>query len=334
MRIPVRNRRDERSCHTLGQEEILDFRPGQQGGSHVTTRINAQVLFDSQPALRRKGGHHLLQQLDGCGTIASVREDDGGLAVCRFNGAIHPEFGASPIVWCKGGSQLCWHPRLTGISLDRQRSPLIDTDEARPGQRRHIGPNDGPLFSTNSGSCRSASWNQLVWRFHAKPSSSSHSQIVERERWSWHCSHNANCRRSSVHNANGYPSPLGFCTAKSSTWLRTSSVWAGGRPAFGRLYRPATPSALKRFKHSVPEVLLPKPTRIPARAAGTPGWSSRYSIGRARFTTSCRACATRRFSAASLALSSRNLMCFGLVTRPFSALREGYQIILIWRSDH
>jgi len=35
------------------------------------------------------------------------------------------------------------------------------------------------LFSTNSGACCSASWNQLCWRFHSNPSSFIHVQMVE-----------------------------------------------------------------------------------------------------------------------------------------------------------
>ena len=81
--------------------------------------------------------------------------------------------------------------------------------------------------------------------------------MVERERWSWHFSSSATCKRSKVHIAQGYPKLLGFCTAKSTTSLRLLSLWRSGRPGLARFSSPATPSSLKRLTHSLPEALLP-----------------------------------------------------------------------------
>src|SRR5438045_4876502 len=126
---------------------------------------------------------------------------------------MHPDFAPATVIWLKGGSVRSSFPLLPRIGFDGYRSHFIHTNHSRPRAGGEIGRDDAPLFSTNSGSCFSASWNQLCWRFHASPSAASHSQMVESDRWLW-------CR-SKVHNSNGYPKLFGFWVAKLIKALRT-----------------------------------------------------------------------------------------------------------------
>jgi len=141
-----------------------------------------------------------------------------------------------------------------------------------------------PLISTNSGSCLSASWNQLCCRFHLKPSSSIQVQMVESDRWTPCRSRKAVCNRSSVHGSKGYPKERGFCNAKLIKEPRTSWLWTGVRPGRGLSSRPDNPSSLNRLTHIGPMALLLKPTNWPASEAVRSGSSAIDLMMSARWT--------------------------------------------------
>ena len=142
-------------------------------------------------------------------------------------------FKSSPI-----GSQ---YPFFSRICFHRNGSHFVHTNHPSSRQRGRVGCDDAPLFSTNSGSCFSASWNQLSWRFHRNPSPSTHSQIVESDKCTPCRSLKAVCRRSKVHNLKGYPSVSGFCCARLIKALRTLWSWVGGPSGFGSIFQSGNP---------------------------------------------------------------------------------------------
>ena len=175
-----------------------------------------------------KAQHDFLQQLNVTGTIPSGTEQRNGLSGSRLKPAMHPQLPAPSIIWFKGRPVWTQLPFFSRIGLDRNRSHFIHTDHPGAGKRGQVGRYDAPLFSTNSGSCFSASWNQLCWRFHLNPSPSTHSQMVESDKWTPSRSWKAVCKRSNVHNLNGYPSVSGFWVARLIKALRTFWSWVGG----------------------------------------------------------------------------------------------------------
>ncbi len=138
------------------------------------TSVGRQVVFNEQPPIRRELAHHHLYQANMTGAIPSGGCQDRRLAGSRLKSAMHPDLPTPPVVGLKGGPMASGYPFLSGISLHGQRPQFVYADHPRPRWRLHVRRNDGPLFSTNCGSCFSASWNQLCWRFHLNPSSSIH----------------------------------------------------------------------------------------------------------------------------------------------------------------
>ncbi len=150
---------------------------------------------------------YLFQQLNMAGTVPAGAHHDVSLASGWLKGAVHPQLAPAAIIRFKGGSMGSQFPFLARVGFDRQWSQFIDADDPGMGRWAHIGSDVGPLFSANSGSCFSASWNQLCWRFHWNPSSSIQVQIVESDRWTPSRSSEARCSRSSVQSSKGYPWP-------------------------------------------------------------------------------------------------------------------------------
>jgi hypothetical protein len=268
-----------------GNEKHLYLRPCQQSQLGLTTMMSTQIVLDNQQAVSGKLCNDLFKQADMAGAVASVTQNQRRLPGCWFKCTMHPQCATSPIIWLKSSTMGTGFPFFTRISFGRQRPQLINADDTGIWQRSGIGTNYRPLFSTKSGSWVSASWNQLCCRFQSSPSSRSHSQIVESDRWTPSRSSNAVCNRSNVHNSKGYPSVRGFCSTRSSNLLRTPSEWVGGRPGRGLSSNPASPSSLKRLTQWIPDAAFLYPANRPALAAPRPGSSSNAWITRARCTS-------------------------------------------------
>jgi len=145
--------------------------------------MNTKIIFNDQPAIRRKLYKDLLQQLNMTSTISTWAHQNGGLSSGRFKSTVCPQLTSTAIIWFKGCSIRSHDPFFTWIGLDCDGSQLIHTKDTCAWNMGQVSCDDAPLFSTNCGSCFSASWNQLSWRFHSNPSASNHSQMVESERW-------------------------------------------------------------------------------------------------------------------------------------------------------
>lgn len=177
-----------------------------------------------------------------------------------------------------------------------------------------------PLFSTNSGSCLAASWNQLCWRFHSRPSSESHVQIVESERWTPSRSSKAICRRSRVQSWYGYPRERGFCIARLISLERVCSLcsrgWPGrGWPGRGSSSSPSIPRSLKRLTHRWPGAESLYPASFSALAADSLGLCNMACITLARCarrTGAVRDFTNRAISPLSCSESSRRFSCLGI----------------------
>jgi len=166
----------------LGNELQLHFRPGGQSQLDLPTDVNRQVILDDQPTVGRKGEHDFLQQLNVAGTVSSGTEQRNRLSSGWLKGTMHPQLSTSSIIGFKDRPVWTDLPFFSGICFDRNRSHFIHTDHPGAWKRGQVSRYDAPLFSTNSGSCFSASWNQLCWRFHLNPSPSTHSQMVESDK--------------------------------------------------------------------------------------------------------------------------------------------------------
>src|SRR5690606_12401267 len=297
----------------LGNELQLDLWPGQQSCLHIPTFVNDEIVFNEQPAVTGKGSQQLLQQLEMRGAITRRAAEDSRQTGGWFEGAVYPDNAAPPIVWLKGSPARAGLPRFSRVGFHRQRTQLVDADDARARRRLEIGPDYRPLFSTNSGSCLSASWNQLCCRFQSSPSACSHFQMVEGARRTPCRSSHSVCRRGNVHNSKGRPRLRGFCRARSMTWERTSSLWVAGRPARGLSASPAIPSALNRFTQCGPLARLLNPVWNPASVALSSGSSSIAWMSRARCTSppgSVRDLLNRFISAISSVVNVLNAIRF------------------------
>ena len=206
----------------LGQEQNLQFGPSRQGQSGLSSLMNREIVFNDQPPVGRKLADNLFQELNVAGTIATRTQQNRRLSSSWFERTMNPHFTSATIIRLKCRSPWTQLPFFARISLDGYGTHFINTDNACSRRRRHISPDYAPLFSTNSGSCLSASWNQLCCRFHLKPSSSIQVQMVESDKWVPCRSRKAVCSRSSVHNSKGYPKERGFCNAKLIKEPRTS----------------------------------------------------------------------------------------------------------------
>lgn len=226
----------------LGSELDLDFRPGEQSGFDIPTMMRTQIILDQQPTLGRKYRQHMLQKPDMAGSIPLVTQDNSGLSGSRFKGAMHPDDPTPPVVRFIGRSKLRGFPFGTRISLHRQGSQFIQTDRAQSGQAVEIGGNYRPLFSTKWGSCCWASWNQLSWRFHSKPSAANHSQIVESDKWMPVRSSNSRCKRSNVHSLKDNPRLPGFWRAQAINWLEPLRYGWADVPNAPHLLSPPSPA--------------------------------------------------------------------------------------------
>jgi hypothetical protein len=175
----------------------------------------------------------------------------------RVKGPMNPKLAAPTIVRRKGCSTRTGLPLFAWVGLDRQRPEFINTYQSCARWRGYVSPDYAPLFSTNSWSC--LFWNQLCWRFHSRPSSESHVQMVESERWTPWRSSKAPCRRSSVQSWYGYPRVRGLCVARLISLERVCWLCSRGWP--GRGSSPAMPRSLKRLTHRWPgaESLYPDP---------------------------------------------------------------------------
>src|SRR3990172_1952321 len=297
----------------LGQEQDLNFGPSRQSQLHLATGMDRQIVFDQQPTVSRKLDHQGLDQVNMTEAVSARAGENGGLSACRFESAMRPELATPTIIRLKGCPMIALQPFFARISLHRQGSHFIDADHPRAGWRHYVRRDNTPLFSTNCGSCFSASWNQLSWRFHSNPSSAIQVQMVESDRCTPSRSSKALCRRSSVHSLKGYPSVFGFCSARLIRALRTAWLWVGLRPPRFLSCNPARPSALKRLTQFTPMIGLRYPTCWPASEAYRLGLSSMATIRRARCTRrkgSVREAANRRISAVSSVVKVRSLTGF------------------------
>jgi hypothetical protein len=314
-----------------------NFRPSHQSRFNIARLMNRKVVFDYQPAVTGKGSDHLFQQLDVRGAVTGRAAQDSRQTGGRFEGTVDPDSAASAVIRLESSPIRAQFPFLTGIGLDSDRSQLIDADIPCVGSRLYVSPDDGPLFSTNCGSCLSGCWNQLCCRFQSRPSACIHFQMVEGLNRSPYRSSYLPCNRVNVHNSNGNPSDRGFCKAKSITRDRTSSVWVTGLPDRGLSSSPATPSSLNRLTQADPELLFLKPTCMPAFEASSMGSSSMATINRARCTRrsdSLRELASRLISVSSSVVNVLS-KTRGLDILPFQTSEFGrYYNPYTWEMNH
>lgn len=301
----------------FGDELQLHFRPGSQSEFGLLADMDRQVILNDQPMLGGKSRHNLLQQLHMTGAVSSRAEHGNRFSGRRLKGTMHPQLPASAIVRFKRGPVRTFLPLFSGIGFDGNRPHFIHADHPRAGERGLVGRNDAPLFSTNSGSAFSASWNQLSWRFQRKPSPSTHSQMVESDKCTPSRSWNAVWMRSSVQSLKGYPRLSGFVRARAIKALRTVWEWVSGRPAFGLSSKPAMPASLNRLTQSTPDWRPLKPACCPAWVACSFGSSNIATITFARWT--CRWAAFRdaanlRISVSSSVVNVRSFTAFRMAS--------------------
>ena len=213
---------------------------------------------------------YLFQKLDMTGAVPFVGEYKGGLTRFWFKGTMHPDFATPTIIRFEGCSRLFEDPFRSGVSFRCQRSQFIQADRAGSLGSGQVSRYDEPLFSANSGSCFSGSWNQLSCLRQQNPSSSTQVQMVESDKCTPWRSLKALCNRSRVHNSKGYPKLLGFCRARSSSALRISWPWVGGRPERSPSNNPDKPASLKRLTQWMPLGAPLKPACSPALEGGIP----------------------------------------------------------------
>jgi hypothetical protein len=307
-----------------------DFRPGDQSRSNIPGLVNRKIVLNYEPAVTGKGSDHLLQQLDVRSAITGGTAQDGCQTCGWFKCPVDPDITTTAVIRLESSPIRTHFPFLTRISFDGDRSQFVDTDDTCTAGRLDISPDYGPLFSTNSGSCLSGSWNQLCCRFQSRPSACNHFQIVDGPNRSPYRSSYSLCNRVNVHNSNGSPSERGFCKAKSITRDRTSSVCVTGLPERGLSSSPSIPSVLNRLTQIDPEALLLKPTCNPASEAWSVGSSSMALINRARCTRrrgSLRELANRLISVSSSVVNVLS-KTRGLDILPFQASDFGRYCIL------
>ena len=261
-----------------------DFRPGDQSRSNIPGLVNRKIVLNDEPAVTGKGGDHLLQQLDVRSSITGRTAQNGCQTCGWFKCPVDPDITTTAVIGLESSPIRTHFPFLTRIRFGADRSQFVDTDDTCTAGRLDIGPDYGPLFSTNSGSCLSGSANQLCCRFQSRPSACIQAHIVEGANDNPYRSSYSLCSLVNVHNSNGNPNERGFCKAKSMTRDRTSSEWVVGLPERGLSSSPAMPSRLNRLTHLAPEALLLKPTRKPASEACSLGSSSMEAINCARCT--------------------------------------------------
>jgi hypothetical protein len=307
-----------------------DFRPGDQSCSNISGLVNSKIVLNYEPAVTGEDGDHLLQQLDVRSAITGGTAQDGCQTCGWFKCPVDPDITTTAVIRLERSPIRTHFPFLTRISFDGDRSQFVDTDDTCTAGRLDIGPDYGPLFSTNSGSCLSGSWNQLCCRFQSRPSACIQLHIVEGAKRRPYRSSYSLCSLVNVHSSNGNPSVRGFCRAKSMTRDRTSSVCVTGLPERGLSSSPSIPSLLNRLTQMDPEALLLKPTCNPASEAWSVGSSSMALINRARCTMrrgSLRELANRLISVSSSVVNVLS-KTRGLDILPFQASDFGRYYIL------
>jgi hypothetical protein len=305
----------------LGNELYPQFGPSSQRQSGLSTLMNSKVVFNNQPTIGRKLADNLFQELNVAGAISTRAYQDRCLSGSWFKRSMNPHFAAATIIRFESSSSWSQFPFFTRVGLDSYWTHFINTDDSCSRRRCHISLDYAPLFSTNSGSCFSASWNQLCCRFHLNPSSSIQVQMVESDKWVPCRSRKAVCSRSSVHNSKGYPSDRGFCKARLIKAPRTSWLWTGFRPGRGLSSNPDNPSSLNRLTHMGPIALLLNPASWPASEAVRSGLAARALMIRTRWTRligSVREETIRSISSLSSIVKALNRIRFGISSSQFS----------------
>ena len=249
------------------------------------------------------------------GTIPFVGEYKSGFTSRWLKCAMDPNFATTTVVRFKSSSRLFEDPLRSRIGFGCQGSQFIQANGAGSLWFHRVSRYDEPLFPTNSGSCFSGSWNQLSCLRQQNPSSSTQVQMVESDRWTPWRSLKALCNRSRVHNSKGYPKLLGFCRARSSSALRISWPWVGGRHERSPSNNPDKPASLKRLTQWMPRGAPLKPAGSPALEGGILGSSNIAAITRARCTNlsgSFREFASRLISTSSSVVNVRKFIRFGI----------------------
>jgi len=301
----------------LGNELYLQFGPSSQGQSGLSTLMNREIVFNNQPTVGWKLANNLFQELNVTDAISTRTHQNRCLSSRRLKRTMNPHFASATVIGLKSCSSRSQLPFFTRIGLDGYWTHFINTDDPCSGRRRHISLDYAPLFSTNSGSCFSASWNQLCCRFHLNPSSSIQVQMVESDKWVPCRSRKVVCSRSSVHNSKGYPSDRGFCKPRLIKAPRTSWLWTGFRPGRGLSSNPDNPSSLNRLTHIGPIALLLNPASWPASDAVRSGLSARALMIRTRWTrliNSVREATIRSISSLSSVVKALNRIRFGIAS--------------------
>ena len=145
----------------LRDEQDLDFRPSRQGEFDLSADMNTEIVFDDQPAIGRELHEDLLQQLNVAGAVSTWAHQNRSLSSRRFERSMSPQLASASIIWFKRGSIGSHDPLFARIGFYCDGTHLIHANDPCSWRTSQVRSDDTPLFSTNSGSCFSASWNQL-----------------------------------------------------------------------------------------------------------------------------------------------------------------------------
>jgi len=112
----------------LGDELNLDLGPGRQSKSGLTTGMDAQVVYDDQPAIRWELGDDLLQQPDVTGAVAAGAQYDGRLPSSRFECPMDPQLTPPTVVRFEGRPLAPYLPLLPTVGLDGYGTHFVQAD--------------------------------------------------------------------------------------------------------------------------------------------------------------------------------------------------------------
>lgn len=182
--------------------------------------MNAQVVFDEDPAVSRKLKHDLCQQLHMAGGIAAWASENCCLAGSWLEATMHPDFTPATIVGFEGRTVSTLLPLSTRIGLGRKGSQLINADYPRARWWHHITLSDSTIWTWMAEA--GFAWKRQQRWF---PDTAKHDPAFAEKRGpsssgTAYRSFKARCSRSRVHSANGYPNVCGFWSARRINWLR------------------------------------------------------------------------------------------------------------------
>jgi hypothetical protein len=127
-------------------EPQRDLRPGDQCRLRLPRHMGTPMIGDQYPLAGGIGLQDLLQELHEAGAVPPRAAPRRGQSGSRLEGTQHPDTPPAAVVGGKGRSARAFFPNLARVGLRADRPQFIEADNAPVGDRRCIGPEDGPYW--------------------------------------------------------------------------------------------------------------------------------------------------------------------------------------------